>query len=637
MADNSQTLTLTLQVKDDGSVVVDTVKGKVDSLNQSTVSGGSSVADILGQVKTAWLGYAAAALAAYETVKSYIDAASEAEQIQSRMAFQLGAAGYKFQEIKPFVDEFADSILQTTRYSRDMAEQGLGQMMQYTTDVNKAMSGVKLAMDMATQTGQDLGSTTRYVGMAMQGDVEILGRWIPELRNLDATLGSSATSADKAAYAFKILNEKFAGASAADLETYAGKVQQLKNQLAAMKEETGKTLIGPATGWAEMFTALAKTINYMKEGGLGLGSLKKQWDDWQAEIKAAPALAQQRAAAASAADLAEWKKNQEQRQQINFSMAEQEWTIRKNNLALIDAQELDVTKKAKKYGADLSQIRSVFHLKRLEEIAKEKEEELNAAQTLATMWKGYYDERIAKQKEVIDLVKASGVQTTVEAKSEFAAIEEEFRKIMAQSSMFTKDELDQLKAAYAEKVKALLPAQTGQWEEFQSPTGGATVSGTNVSENYGTDYRWIESGMTALQQEIETIRQATTTAMQGMFTAAQPGAAANTQTGVTGITDAFDLARNKALELQQTIEQVKDQKLQVDTSNLLRAIQDVDSFNSKILALVGGDYKVKLSVEILGDEFVQELENKLAMRMRNNRSQLGPVLQQQIDQGASGS
>jgi len=46
MADNSNTLISTIQVKDDGSVVIDTVKSKIDQLNQSTTSGGKSVQDV---------------------------------------------------------------------------------------------------------------------------------------------------------------------------------------------------------------------------------------------------------------------------------------------------------------------------------------------------------------------------------------------------------------------------------------------------------------------------------------------------------------------------------------------------------------------------------------------------------------
>jgi len=96
-------------------------------------------------------------------------------------------------------------------------------MMQYTNDLGKATNGVQLAMDIATQTGKGYEEMITLVGMAMNGNVERLGRWIPELRNLEDKLGKNATAAEKAEYAMKLLNEKFGGAAQKDLETYAGK------------------------------------------------------------------------------------------------------------------------------------------------------------------------------------------------------------------------------------------------------------------------------------------------------------------------------------------------------------------------------------------------------------------------------
>src|SRR4030042_1535003 len=102
MADNTNTLTLTLQMKEDGSIViVDQVKKKIDEMEEGTISGGKSITQTLGGIKAGWLAVAGGAAAAYMTIKEFLDAASEAEQIESRLAFQAGAVGYNFHEIKP--------------------------------------------------------------------------------------------------------------------------------------------------------------------------------------------------------------------------------------------------------------------------------------------------------------------------------------------------------------------------------------------------------------------------------------------------------------------------------------------------------------------------------------------------------
>jgi hypothetical protein len=612
MADNTNTLQLTLQVKDDGSVVVDQVHKKFDEMEKGTVSGGKSIGQTLGGIKAGWLAVAGGAAAAYMTLSKFLEAASEAEEIESRLAFQAGTVGYNFQQIKPYVDDFANSIQRTTRFSDEMAREGLTQMLQYTSDVEQGMNGVRLAMDMSTQTGMDFNSTSRYIGMAMAGNVEMLGRWIPELRDLEGKLGADATAAEKAQYALGILNEKFAGAAEKDLNTYAGQLANLKNKFDDLKESAGRALLPIAQ--------------------FGLSLLKRTFDVFggaksPAEMAAeeeAKRRAQEQASVAAAAkayadDLANWKKTQDQRQQMNFQFAMQEWQTKKDTMALIDAEEFQALEKAKKIGADLDQIRQVYHLKRLEQIRKEKEEEQNAMLSLATMWKGYYDERIAKENEIINLVKGLGIETTVGTRFEFAGIEEQFRKISQKASMFTEEEFEKIKAAYVEKLKGVAAWEGGTWEEISVPTG-KEFTGTGYRTTWGTDWRWKENMMTEEQRRIEQMREESLARIEMMGKGAETGAPGN-------IIEAFDQTRDKALELQLTIEQIKNEKLQIDTSRLVDAMNQIGEFEDKLIRLVQGQWNLQVGIEIVGDELIQRIEQQLSDRYVNKQSQLRATIE----------
>ena len=626
MADNSNTLQLTLHVKDDGSVVIDTVKGKIEGLEQTTNKSGSGIGSMLSGLKGNWMAVAgvvtAGALAvnkAIETMQEYVNIAAEAEQIESRMAFQLGQVGYKFDEIKPFVDSFADSILKTTRFSDEMARQGLGQMMQYTADVGQAMQGVKLAMDMSTQSGQDLGSTTRLVGMAMNGNAEILGRWIPELRDLDSKLGANATSAEKAAYAIKILNEKFGGASQKDLNTYAGQIQNLKNQYDELKESAGRAIM--KTGVPQTLMTGAKGILTGIEE-LQSGGPEELMKNWDAQIAAAKKANEQAKVAiaikAHEDELADWKGKQEQRQAMQFQFATQEWTLKKNTMALIDAEEYVAIEKAKKYGADLNQIRQVYHLKRLDQIKKEKEEEQNAMLSLATMWKGYYDERIAKENEIIGLIKGEGIETTIGAKFEFAGVEEQFRKISEQAGMFTPEEFEKIKAAYAEKLKKILPFQGGEWEEFTVPTG-REMGPSGPRTTWGTDKRWRESAMNEEQRRIEQMREESARRIETMgagITGARPG----------DIINQFDESRNRVLELQREIDKIHEVKIAVESGRLIETINEVRNLGSELADITNRVWKI--SVDISGEEIASNIEQQLVSRFQNGRSPLRNLIEE---------
>jgi hypothetical protein len=290
MADNTRTLELTIKVLDDGSVVVDTVKGKVQNLGDATKKASEESGSALGIMKAGWLELAAGVTAGYFTIKKGIDVitglvnvAAEAEQIEKRAAFQIETWGYKFQEIKPYVDAFAESIQRTTRFSSEMAQQGLGQIMQYTSSIEEGMRGVQIAMDITTQTGKDFNSMIQLVGMAMNGNVEMLGKWIPELKNLDDRLGANATEAEKWAYTQGLLNKMFGGAAQKDLQGYSGQLANLKNQWDELKKSIGIALMPAAEDWLLGAKSLIGGLTPSIEKSIE--SLKKERENLEAWLK----------------------------------------------------------------------------------------------------------------------------------------------------------------------------------------------------------------------------------------------------------------------------------------------------------------------------------------------------------------
>ena len=239
-----------------------------DKTKEAFESVKSSSEGLLSSLKSHWLEFAAAGASIYGMIKSiqeFTNAASQAEQIESRMAFQIAAAGINYERVKGTLDAFAASIQNVTRFSSETAQQGLGQMMMYTADLGKALEGTKLAMDMATQTGMDLGSAIKIVGYAMEGNIEMIRVALPQLRQLDTVLGDNATKAEKTAYAMQVLNQMFGGAAQKDVETYAGKMQQFANSLEEVKKGIGEKLLG-ALEWT-------KKQEFFQEWWAGVDSL----------------------------------------------------------------------------------------------------------------------------------------------------------------------------------------------------------------------------------------------------------------------------------------------------------------------------------------------------------------------------
>jgi len=254
-----------LEVDDKGTVKIKQFSDQSKKSFDEMKKGAEQTKGPLAAISEGWVGLVAkltaATAAVYgisKAISSFVNEAAEAEQIENRLRFALETTGYTWKYAKTAVDQFANSIQESTRFSDEQARQALTDMMMYTNDFAKAQMGAKLAMDMSIRTGQDFHSTSRLIGMAMSGNVEMLGRYIPELRNLDERLGSNATNAQKAEYAMKILNEKFGGTAQADMNTYSGTVAKFKNAWSDLKETIGYGLLPVLK---EMFEWLTKIIN----------------------------------------------------------------------------------------------------------------------------------------------------------------------------------------------------------------------------------------------------------------------------------------------------------------------------------------------------------------------------------------
>jgi len=262
-------ITLTIDVDDKGTVKVKQFADEAKKAMKEMTDGPKQAQGPLQSLQDTWVGLTAKIAAATAVVygvskafSSFINEAAEAEEIEHRLGYAVETAGHSYGYFKTQIDQWADSLMKATRFSDEEARKALTDMFLYTTNLTKAQQGASLAMDMATRKGMDLSSAARFVGMAMTGNIEILGRMLPEFRNLNDTLGQNVSMDEKAAFAMKILNEKFGGTAQQDVETYSGKVKQFSNSWREFKESIGEDAL-PAL--SSVFDWLKKIVDKMRE------------------------------------------------------------------------------------------------------------------------------------------------------------------------------------------------------------------------------------------------------------------------------------------------------------------------------------------------------------------------------------
>jgi phage-related protein len=229
----AQSRTLKLSILAD----VDQLKKSLNSAN-ADVEGSSSK---LGEFsKKAGLAFAAAGAAAGAyAVKLAVDgvkAAIEDEAAQIRLATSLKNATGATNDMIAAVEKQITKTSLATGVADDKLRPALSRLALSTGDVTKAQDLLTLALDISQATGKSLDTVANSLGKAYDGNTTALGK-----------LGIGLSAAELKTMSFteqqEYLTELFGGAAAANANTFAGRMEILKNRLNEAKESIGARLL----------------------------------------------------------------------------------------------------------------------------------------------------------------------------------------------------------------------------------------------------------------------------------------------------------------------------------------------------------------------------------------------------------
>ena len=284
-------VTIKLEVKDDGTAVIQKVKGEVKSLEKDTASASEGMQASWKQMIAVYAAAAAAIAAVTAVIGKSIKAAIEQEQIFKRLETTVNLTGGSYRSSEGRIKEFLTTMQATTRYGDTEMAGVLQQITLLTGSLEKGFIGAKLAANIAAQGLFDIGSASRYVAMAMEGEVTMLGRYIQAFKQTAMEQAGVTTQAEKAAYAMRILNETFGGAAAKDVQTTEGAIAQMKNAIGDLSEAIGDIFLPLLTDIATSITPIVKGIaewiestNQLKQGLKELSALAEDYannqDKW---------------------------------------------------------------------------------------------------------------------------------------------------------------------------------------------------------------------------------------------------------------------------------------------------------------------------------------------------------------------
>jgi len=239
-------------------------KQELSAFDQSVKKLGKTFAGVFGT----------AALLNYS--KKAINAFAADEKAAKALEQQLKNTGYAFSA--PAVEMYIANLQKATGVLDDQLRPAFQSILTVTGSITKSQEALNTALNVSAATGKSLTEVSQALAKGYAGQTTALSR-------LGAGLSKATLKSGDMNKILEELNTKFAGQAAARLDTYAGKMDQLRVASANAAETIGKSLLdaisslskgGTISSLGTQIEDVANSVSYLITGIAELGvELKK--------------------------------------------------------------------------------------------------------------------------------------------------------------------------------------------------------------------------------------------------------------------------------------------------------------------------------------------------------------------------
>jgi len=216
---------------------------------------------------------AAAAFASVQVgrfLRDSIRAAAEQEAIFRRLAASMGNVGVAYNQVAGDLQSLFAELQRTTVYGDTDSAQALQRLIAVTQDYDASLKLLAPTLDMAAANTMDVAMAGEVVGRAIAGNIGSLSRFGVVLDAATKELLQNADAAGRAAIMARVLRERFGGAAAAELDTYAGRTKKLANYYSDLRETIGAVITSVASS-PTAFDELRRVITWTTDAVIELG------------------------------------------------------------------------------------------------------------------------------------------------------------------------------------------------------------------------------------------------------------------------------------------------------------------------------------------------------------------------------
>ena len=233
----------------------------VISLKDGVSAGIEKIGSGLKKLGVSFKQMATVAVAGFAAVGASIvalgKAFAEQEAVNSRLASAFNAVGENGQKAVEVWGAWATEIQRTTTLGDEeiMNLVSLGKVMGVTND--KLAEATKGAIGLSKAFGIDMNSSMKMVALAMNGEYEMLQRYIPELRKATTAAEKHAIVQDAMVNGFKMAED--------ELDTMSGQWKSLQGVIGDAMQEAGGA-VGEG-GFTDAIKQLKESIIDLSESG----------------------------------------------------------------------------------------------------------------------------------------------------------------------------------------------------------------------------------------------------------------------------------------------------------------------------------------------------------------------------------
>ena len=219
----------------------------------------------LGHLRKNWIAYTAAVTAALVAGRKLVNLAAEQERVERRLSFAVKSSGAEVLSTTRHLKEYASALQQSTGFG-DEAIITIQTMMIQLGELSgeKLDRATRLTLDFASAMGIDMKAAGILMAKAATGSTEALSRY-------GIILDENIPKSEKFNVLLDVMQEKFGGTAAAELDTYSGSMRKLKSNVGDLGETLGKFVIPALTVAARYWSDWAKDVERIIAG---LGKLK---------------------------------------------------------------------------------------------------------------------------------------------------------------------------------------------------------------------------------------------------------------------------------------------------------------------------------------------------------------------------